>query len=147
MEFTIPNSLKIEHEELHMHLLKATKENGKVGPAANRVAEILHSHFVKEEEFAAPPLGLLIDLSNGIITQDMKPVLEITDKLKAELPVILQEHQLIKDALQDLISAAWSDSKLEYVDFANKLILHAQTEEEVLYPAAILIGEFLKLKL
>jgi hypothetical protein len=27
------------------------------------------------------------------------------------------------------------------------LMLHAQTEEEVLYPAAILIGEYLKLKL
>jgi hypothetical protein len=28
----------------------------------------------------------------------------------------------------------------------EKLKLHAQTEEEVLYPAAILIGEYLKLK-
>jgi len=26
-------------------------------------------------------------------------------------------------------------------------MLHAQTEEEVLYPAAILVGEYLKLKL
>lgn len=28
--------------------------------------------------------------------------------------------------------------------FAEKLKLHAQTEEEVLYPAAILLGEHLK---
>jgi len=27
------------------------------------------------------------------------------------------------------------------------LMLHAKTEEEVLYPAAILVGEYLKLKL
>jgi len=27
------------------------------------------------------------------------------------------------------------------------LMLHAQTEEEVLYPAAILVGEYLKVKL
>jgi len=26
-------------------------------------------------------------------------------------------------------------------------MLHAQTEEEVLYPAAVLVGEYLKLKL
>ena len=32
-------------------------------------------------------------------------------------------------------------------EFADKLILHAQTEEEVSYPTAILIGEYLKLKL
>jgi hypothetical protein len=31
--------------------------------------------------------------------------------------------------------------------FAEKLMLHAKTEEEVLYPAAILVGEYLKLKL
>jgi hypothetical protein len=34
-----------------------------------------------------------------------------------------------------------------YAGFARKLILHAQTEEEILYPASILIGEYLKLKL
>jgi hypothetical protein len=33
------------------------------------------------------------------------------------------------------------------VIFAEKLMFHAQTEEDVLYPASILIGEYLKLKL
>ena len=32
---------------------------------------------------------------------------------------------------------------LEYVHFAEKLTMHAQTEEQVLYPAAILVGEYL----
>jgi hypothetical protein len=36
--------------------------------------------------------------------------------------------------------------KTEYVLFAEKLKLHAQTEE-VLYPAGKMIGEYLKLKL
>jgi len=35
----------------------------------------------------------------------------------------------------------------EHARFAEKLMLHAQTEEEVLYPAAILVGEYLKVKL
>ncbi len=39
------------------------------------------------------------------------------------------------------------ENKEEYVRVAEKLLLHAQTEEQVLYPAAILIGEYLKLKL
>ena len=34
----------------------------------------------------------------------------------------------------------------EYGHFAGNLKQHAQTEEEVLYPAAILVGEYLKLK-
>jgi len=36
---------------------------------------------------------------------------------------------------------------MEYVEFAENLKLHAKTEEEVMYPAAILVGEYLKLKL
>jgi hypothetical protein len=35
----------------------------------------------------------------------------------------------------------------EHARFAEKLMFHAQTEEEVLYPAAILVGEYLKVKL
>ncbi|MCC2663020.1 MAG: hypothetical protein K0S35_942, partial [Geminicoccaceae bacterium] len=31
--------------------------------------------------------------------------------------------------------------------FAEKLKLHAQTEEQVLYPAAIVLGDYVRLKL
>jgi hypothetical protein len=31
--------------------------------------------------------------------------------------------------------------------FAEKLTLHARTEEEVLYPAAIVLGQWLEMKL
>lgn len=37
--------------------------------------------------------------------------------------------------------------KEEHAEFAHKLMLHAQTEEEVLYPAALLVGEHIKLRL
>jgi len=48
-------------------------------------------------------------------------------------------------ALKKLTSAAAEEKLPEPARFAEKLILHAQTEEEVLYPAAILVGEYLKL--
>jgi hypothetical protein len=35
---------------------------------------------------------------------------------------------------------------MEVVVFAEKLKLHAKNEEEVFYPAAILVGEYLKLR-
>lgn len=38
-------------------------------------------------------------------------------------------------------------NKPQYAHFADKLRAHARVEEEVLYAAAILIGEYLKLKL
>ena len=63
MEFKIPESLGLEHDELHRQLVKAIEEGGKVGDAAKAVADVLHPHFEKEEEYALPPLGLLSSLS------------------------------------------------------------------------------------
>jgi hypothetical protein len=60
---------------------------------------------------------------------------------------MLKEHKQITTALKKLVIEAKKEKKLDYVKFANKLILHAQTEEEVYYPASILIGKYLKLKL
>lgn len=59
MKFEIPRPLKIEHEELHEMLRKAMKEPGELGDAAKAVAKLMHPHFLKEEEYALPPLGLL----------------------------------------------------------------------------------------
>jgi len=147
MKFNIPRPLKLEHEELHADLVNATKEGGGTGEAARSVAAILHPHFVKEEEFALPPLGLLASLAKGEIVAEMKSVLTMTDRLKAELHQMLEEHKAIVAALEKLADAATRENKLQHRRFSEKLILHAQTEEEVLYPAAIVIGEYVRAKL
>ena len=146
MEFIIPKSLKIEHEELHEELTKATSKDGKIGDAAKAVANVLHPHFVKEEEYALPPLGLLPLISKEKVTTEMADVLKMTEKLKADLHHMLEEHKSIVAALKVLTEASRKEKKAEYERFADKLILHAQNEEEVLYPTALLIGEYLKLK-
>jgi hypothetical protein len=147
MELKIPHSLKMEHEELHAELTRATKAGGKTGEAATAVAKLLHPHFVKEEEYALPPLGLLTLLATGNVTQEMASALPMTDKTKAEFSQMLEEHKAIVAALKHLAAAAKAEGHLEYVHFTEKLLLHAQTEETVLYPTTILIGEYLKLKL
>jgi hypothetical protein len=147
MKFEIPRPLKIEHKELHEMLRKATKEPGELGDAAKAVAELMHPHFVKEEEYALPPLGLLRELSQGKVTPDMKEVLEMTDKLKANLNRMLEEHKSIVAALEKLLAVARKANKMEYVEFTKDLMLHAQTEEEVSYPTTILIGDYIREKL
>jgi hypothetical protein len=77
----------------------------------------------------------------------MAEVLVMTDKLKAELLTMLVEHQQIVAALAKLVDAAKEENKSDVVHFAEKLMLHAQTEEQVSYPTAILIGEFIKSQL
>lgn len=143
----VPQSLKLEHEELHSELARATKAGGKTGEAAKAVAEVLHNHFLKEEEFALPPIGLLSALARGEVDEEMRDVLVMTERLKADLPEMLGEHQAVVAALEQLTAAAEKEKLPEHARFAEKLMLHAQTEEEVLYPAAILVGEYLKLKL
>ena len=146
MTLTSPASLKREHEELHAELVAATKAGGKTAIAAQAVALALHPHFVKEEEYAMPPLGLLTLLAAGKIPPDGGAVIAMTDKLKQDLNHMLHEHKAIVVELHKLMEAAKSENKTVYVHLAEKIILHAQTEEEVLYPASMLIGEYLKLK-
>src|SRR5512142_184887 len=103
MKFQIPPSLKAEHEELHGELARATKAGGRTGEAAKAVAKLMHPHFIKEEEYALPPLGLLPALSQGKLEAGMAHVLEMTEKLEAELPHMLAEHKAIVTALQQLV--------------------------------------------
>lgn len=147
MELKGPEPLKREHERLHEELRRAIDSGGAAGREARRVAEIMHPHFVREEEIAVPPLGLLPHLAEGKFSQEMASVFALTDALKEELPKMKGEHQAIVDTLGRLEQAAREEGKPEVAEFARRLVLHARTEEEVLYPAAILVGEYLKSKI
>lgn len=147
MPFTIPEPLKIEHEKLHDVLRKATAEAGELGAAAKTLARLLHPHFLKEEEYALPPLGLLADLARGHVTPEMAEVVAMSDRLKAEFDQMLAEHKAIVAALDAFSAQARQQGRSEYVEFAQDLALHARYEEEVSYPTAILVGEYVRDKL
>jgi hypothetical protein len=140
----IPKSMQIEHEALHSDLVKLTKAGGRTGEAAQKVAKVLDHHFQKENEYALPPLGLLVPLSEGKFDCGMTAVLAMTDKLQAGMPTMLAEHKGIEAALSELKNAATSENKAEGVQFADELAAHAQTEEQVTYPTALLIGLYVK---
>lgn len=146
MKFEIPASLKIEHKELHETLAQYTKLPGKTGAAAKEVAKLLHPHFIKEEAYALPPLGLLSDLAKGQTISNEKEAIAMSEKLKNDFNEMLSEHTQIVKALQKLYQAAKDEHHPEVMRFTESIKLHAKTEEEVLYPAAILVGEYLKLK-
>ncbi|HET8654934.1 MAG TPA: hypothetical protein VFL93_05435 [Longimicrobiaceae bacterium] len=143
----IPEPIRIEHAELHEELAAATRVPGRVGTAAREVARLLDPHFVREEQIALPPLGLLQALARGdAVTAEMTAALPMTDTLADELPSMLREHERIKTALAALAAAARSERRPEYVALAEKISVHAQMEEEVTYPAAILVGEVIRMR-
>jgi hypothetical protein len=144
MNIEIPSAMKSEHDELHADLVKATSSGGETAEAARAVARVLHGHFVGEEEFAMPPLGLLQRLAQGEFSPEMAEVLPMTDRLEAELPKMLAEHASITAALDVLSAAARREQKPEIEAFARRLKVHAATEEQVSYPTSILIGRYVK---
>jgi hypothetical protein len=143
----IPESIRVEHEAIHSALVAATQASGRVGAAARRLAEVLHPHFVREEEIALPPLGLLAPLSAGdsLPEATLATAAELTRALRAEMPRMLEEHVRIRAAVADLRAAAAASGAEAQVELADDLALHARTEEEVLYPAALLVGDLLRL--
>ena len=140
----IPASIRAEHDEIHAALERATREPGPVGEAARPLAKALHSHFVREEEIALPPLGLLAPLARGEFNRGMLDVLPMTDNLRAELPRMLEEHVTIRAATARLDHVARAEGNLVVVRLAEKLALHARSEEEILYPAAVLVGDLVR---
>lgn len=147
MAFTIPEPLQHEHEALHARLRQATQAGGEVGEAAKTLARLMHPHFVKEDQIALPPLGLLAALARGEWSAEMAEVLTLTEQLEAELPQMLAEHQSIVAALNKLREAAERAGRGDIVAFAEALVEHARTEEEVMYPAAVLVGQLVRQRL
>ena len=140
-----PTSIATEHRELHGMLANAANEPGELGAAARKLEAALAPHFRREEEIATPPLSLLPRLAQGDATQDMRSVLAMTDALEEELPQMLREHQAIRAAAGEFRTAAEKAGRAEYVRFAENLAAHAREEEEILYPAAIVVGRYVKL--
>jgi hemerythrin superfamily protein len=146
MELKIPPSLKHEHGEMRASLEIAEKAPGKSGEAAREVARLILPHFKKEEEYALPPLDALAVMAGGGLPEMPTSIIDKADRLRHELAEMLQEHKAIAKALEDLYETATGDARPELARFAKKLLLHAQMEEQIYYPAALVIGDYLKLK-
>jgi hypothetical protein len=142
----IPESIRREHESIHSALVAATRAPGRVGVAAKALADVLHPHFVREEEIALPPLGLLAPLAarSTLPETTSSKAAEMTAALRAEMPRMLEEHIRIRAAVAELRAAAEAAGAEAQIELADELALHARTEEEVLYPAALLVGEVLR---
>jgi hypothetical protein len=141
---TIPQSLQEEHKAIHDALREATRAPGRVGAAARELAAILAPHFKREDEIALPPLGLLAPLASNESPAGMEEALAMTDALRRELPGMLEEHKRIRAAAEKLRTVAREDNAMVQEQLADVLAAHARSEEELFYPAAILVGEVIR---
>jgi hypothetical protein len=141
----VPSSIQEEHKHLHHQLDAALASGGKTAEKARVVADVLSSHFEQEEAFAMPPLGLLHSLAHKqpVDEADARKAIDMATRLRQEYDAMLKEHQVLTEALHALAAAAQEEGKPAHAHFAEALIMHAQNEEQILYPATLVIGEYL----
>jgi len=72
----------------------------------------------------------------------MRAVLPMTRALERELPRMLLEHRRIGAARERFETAARVANRPDYERLSETLAAHARQEEEVLYPAAVLVGRY-----
>jgi hypothetical protein len=144
--FTIPVPLRMDQNEICVALEQAMLAGGKTASAAKELREVLQPHLLREEEHLLQLLGLLVPLAQGQISSTMRNIPSKTEHLKTRMFEIVREHAAIIQAARKLLRAANSERKLKLAEFTEHLMLRAWTDEVVFYPAAVLIGEYLKLK-
>ncbi|MGZ5221914.1 MAG: hemerythrin domain-containing protein [Chitinophagaceae bacterium] len=142
----VPSSIKKEHEYLLDKIHKITLFQDSTGRAAIKLNDLMQHHFTEEEDYVLPPLGILPLLASGKLPEQTKEVIQLCEQLKSQLLHLSVEHQLIKAFMDELMQSATNENHPGIIEFEKELQKHANTEEEVFFPAAILIGEYLKLK-
>lgn len=144
----VPSSIQEEHKHLHHQLDQALAYGGETAASAKAVANVLLPHFEAEEAYAMPPLGLLeaIAQNQPLSGEQTREAIKMADQLRAHYGQMIHEHQEIHAALEALASAARKEHKQEPLAFAEGLMQHAQNEEQILYPATLLIGKYLRLR-
>lgn len=140
LPFEVPRSLRAEHERIQAALSRAESAPEPVGGPARELSELLGMHVEREEFIALAPLGLLGPLAAGQYADEMQTVLPRTGVLRSGLPELLQAHDMIRAALRRLEAAARRSSNADVERLAQDLVAHLSIEEEVLYPAALLVG-------
>jgi len=136
---SFPVSLKNEHQWLLSRFEKIIDSGKTNDSVSTQLKEVLTHHFSEEEIYVWPLLDQLINADN---LQDSIRDKLITsgDKLQEQLLHLNAEHQFIKALLNE-----WQyESDTVINEFINDLHQHALVEEEIYYPAALMVGKYLK---
>ncbi|MEO6970485.1 MAG: hypothetical protein ABI217_06290, partial [Chthoniobacterales bacterium] len=147
MKIEIPELLRLREEAICTALRQASDSGGETGDAAALLEAILLPHLAKEKADVLQPLGLLAPLARGGFSRDMAEVLPQIDQLKNDLHDLRVEHATILSAIKRLVAAAREEGKPRHARFAERLLFRAWLDESIFHPLAILIGNYLRLRL
>jgi hypothetical protein len=142
-----PSSLHHEFQQIEADLESVTAVPGRLGATARQLVGLLETHFVRQQELVLPPLGLLLPLSRRAMSRDMATLLPLIDRLRDELPRLLDEHLKIARGFDELAGLARLARRPDLVRLSQDVGSYAVIREQIVYPAALVAGDLLRLKL
>ena len=142
----VPLVILEDHHYFLDKLEQVTSYQDSTGYTARELYEVMEYHFKEEEDYVLPPLGILPLLAKGELPENSKEIITLTEKFRENSDVMLAEHQMITHFLGEMMRAAERENHQELVGFDGELQKHAVLEEEILFPAVLLIGDYLKQK-
>ena len=98
----IPGAIKEEYEDLYERLNAAARVRGEIGRTAMAAFRHLQSHYLKDQEYALPPLKLLPTVAAGNVTGEIDQIQTMCSRLKRQLPSLIEENDTISGSSDSL---------------------------------------------
>lgn len=142
MEIKTPKAITHGHASLRSEFNAIIKNYPYLEKETHPLNETMIKHFNKEEQYGLPPLGLLLNLSEGKWELDEDAIIKMTDALNSHIAELKEEHENISKNILGLKAIAEKENNLDLKRFINDLEIHMELEDQVLYPASNLIGNY-----
>ena len=140
----IPHELQAEHARILEHLRALSHRSNAIGTAAQHVVALLAPHDQREQEFVLPLLGVLEPLATKGADSRMAWAIPMADRLETEKAALYDEHAAIIGALNELAAAGRRQHDRSVVQFAEAVASDEVNDGSVIYPAAILVGRYIR---
>ncbi len=140
-------ALKQDHDELRAELAKATTESGELGNVARQVAKLCLPHFEVEEQIVFP---LFLTAGNVAAEEALAGIDGIHDRVNRfneQRESLGKQHHAVSRAIDSLWEIACEEGNDAVIGLAENLKNHEAMEEEVLYPAVLLLIRYVKNRL
>jgi len=139
-----PVSILLGHRTLEREFARTLELGGLAGLVAGNTAKALDVHFREEEALLFPLISYIAALPGGAAIPEPEEISILSGRLEAAMPGLLEDHRVIRETLDDLAGAVRGADPGRLAAFAEMFHVHATTEEEIHFPAALLVGETLE---
>jgi hypothetical protein len=127
-------------------LADAVRAGGRTKVAAAIVAELLEAHMEREDHEVLQILGLLEPLAADRIDAASVGDYPELQNIETNTASLHEEHAALAMAAEKLLATARTEGVDAVVECAERLLSRIELDEQIFYPAALLIRNYLRLK-